>query len=85
MKSITNFKPAQRWLVTADEIKRANDLNLRAETDDFTAECSVERDSLSSTESVGCRLLIDPQYVLRAQLIQLKIVIFNQLLPHRCW
>lgn len=65
-------------------MKIANDLNLRVETDDFTAECSVEPDSLSSTECVECWLLIDPQYVLRAKLIRLKIVIFNQLLPHRC-
>lgn len=66
MKSITKFKPAQKWLVAADEMKIANDLNLRVETDDFTAECSVERNSLSSTECVECRLLMDPQYVLRA-------------------
>lgn len=85
MKTITKFKPAHKWLVTADEMKIANDLNLRVETDDFTAKCSVERDSLSFTECVECRLLIDPQYVLRAQLIRLKIVIFNQLLPHHCW
>lgn len=66
MKCITKFKPAQKWLVTADEMKIANDLNLRVETDDFTAERSVERDSLSSTECAECRPLIDPQYVLRA-------------------
>lgn len=65
-------------------MKIANDLNLGAEMDDFTAKCSEKLDSLSSPECVECGLLIDPQYVLRAQLIRLKIVNFNQLLPHRC-